>query len=142
MNELASLMWRRADTQEREMLNLLVWATPALILSEDEAGTELHEEHHSRAAGLNQRLAAAGLDEWDGLIERAPQKQQEEEEKKNALSNQLEDKEQAYLRRGEQSNVLRAEEQIMIGSKHAAPCEGSTQMIQAKLPKEELPVDE
>ena len=44
---------------KREMLNLLVWAMPALILSEDEASVELHKEHHSRSAGLNQRLAEA-----------------------------------------------------------------------------------
>ena len=37
-------------TQEREKKNLLVWSKPALILSEDESGTELHKEHHSRAA--------------------------------------------------------------------------------------------
>ena len=66
----ASLMWKGDDTQEHEMLNLLVWAIPVLILSEDEAVTELHKEHHSRAAGLKQRLAAAELDEWDGLIAR------------------------------------------------------------------------
>ena len=59
VNELASLMWRRDDTQEREISNLLVQVIPALILSEDEVGTELHKEHHSRVAGLNQRLAAA-----------------------------------------------------------------------------------
>ena len=65
MSEIASPMWRWLDTQEREMLNLLILAIPALILGEDEVGTELHKEHHSRAARLNQRLAAAELDEWD-----------------------------------------------------------------------------
>ena len=62
------------------MLNLLVWAIPALILSEDDTSTELHKEHHSKAAGLNQRLAEAERDEWVNLIERAQRKQQEEEE--------------------------------------------------------------
>ena len=62
MNELQSPTWREADTQEREMLNLLAWIA-ALILGEDEMGTELHKEPHSRAAGSE-------LDEWDGLIER------------------------------------------------------------------------
>ena len=104
LDELASLMREGDDTQEREMLNLLVWAIPALILREDEAETELHNEHHSRTAGLNQRLAAAGQDEWDGLIERRCQKQQDEEERRNANSNQVEDKEQTYLRRDEQSS--------------------------------------
>ena len=47
------------DTLKRELLNLLVWAMLALILSEDEASTEPHKEHHSRSAGLNQRLAEA-----------------------------------------------------------------------------------
>ena len=84
MNEQESLMWRGADTQEREMLNLLVRAIPALIQREDETGMELHKEHRSRA-GLNQRLAAAELDEWAGMIVRALQKQQEEEKEKCAL---------------------------------------------------------
>ena len=65
MNELASHMQRREDTLKRELLNLFVWAMPALILSEDEASTELHKEHHSRSAGLNQRLAEAERDEWE-----------------------------------------------------------------------------
>ena len=82
------------------MSNLLVWATPALILSEDEAGTELHKERQSRVAGLNQRLAAAEQGEWDGPIERARQKQQEKEEMISPNSKQFEDKEQA-----EQSNL-------------------------------------
>ena len=42
-----------------------------LILSEDEAGTGLHREHHSKTAGLNQRLAAAEGDGWHGLSKRA-----------------------------------------------------------------------
>ena len=104
LNDLVYLMRVEEDTQVSEMLNLLVWAMPALILSEDEAETELHNEHHSRTAGLNQRLAAAGQDEWDGLIERRCQKQQDEEERRNANSNQVEDKEQTYLRRDEQSS--------------------------------------
>ena len=44
--------------------------------------TELHKEHHSRSAGLNQRLAEAERDEWGGLIQRAHKKQQDEEERK------------------------------------------------------------
>ena len=92
LNEVASLMRKGDDTQEREMLILLVWAIPALTLSADEAGTERHTEHHSRAAGLNQRLAAAERDEWNGKMERASQKQQEEEKICNLNSTQLEDK--------------------------------------------------
>ena len=71
----------------------------AIILSEDEVSTDLHKEPHSRSAGLNQRLAEAERDEWRGLIQRAHKKQQDEEERKNANSNQSEDKEQAYLRK-------------------------------------------
>ena len=50
-------MWMGIETPKREMLNLLVWAIPALLLSEDDATVELHKEHHSKTAGLNQRLA-------------------------------------------------------------------------------------
>ena len=60
----------------------------ALTLSEDEASTELHKEHHSRAAGLNQRFAEAEREDWGGLIQRAHKKQQDEEERKNTNSNQ------------------------------------------------------
>ena len=80
MNELASHMQRREDTLKRELLNLSVWVMPALILSEDEASTELHKEHHSRSAGLDQRLAEAEGDEWGGLIQRALTKPQESEQ--------------------------------------------------------------
>ena len=65
---------------------------------------ELHKEHHSKAAGLNQRLAEAERDEWTNLIERARRKQQEEEEKRNKCSNQLEDKEQALPQESEQGD--------------------------------------
>ena len=82
LNELSSHMQRGEDTLKLEMLNLLVWAMPALILSEDEASTVLHKEHHSRSAGLNQRLAEAERDEWGCLIRRAHKKQQDEEERK------------------------------------------------------------
>ena len=47
-------------------MNLLVWAIPAMILSDDEAGRELRKEHKSKTAGLNQRLAAAEGD--DGTV--------------------------------------------------------------------------
>ena len=73
LNELSSHMQRGEDTLKRELLNLLVWAMPALILGEDEASTELHKEHHSRSAGLNQRLAEAERDERGGLIQRSTQ---------------------------------------------------------------------
>ena len=148
LTELASLMWRRDDTQEREMLDLLEWAIPALELSEVETVTGLHQEDHSRAAGLNQRLAAAEQDGWDGLIERALQKQLEEEDRKHANSNQLADKEQPYLRRMNRAvpkannGCLRAAKKITMGGKQATPCEETTKMIQAKLPREELPEDE
>ena len=59
MNELASHMQRGEDTLKRELLNLM--------LSEDEASRELHKEHHSRSACLNQRLAELERDEWRGL---------------------------------------------------------------------------
>ena len=113
------------ETLKRELLNLLVWAMPALTVSEDEASTELHKEHHSRSAGLNQRLAEAERDEWGGMIERAHKKQQDEEERKNTNSNQLEDKEQAYLRKVNRAmfkannGCLRAAKQNMLGE-HAS----------------------
>ena len=74
MNELASPIWREADTQEREMLNLLVWAP---ILSEDEMGTELRKEY------LPTSQEGQALSWTSGLIEWALRKLQEEEEKKN-----------------------------------------------------------
>ena len=92
-------------TLKREMLNLLVWAMPALKLSEDEASTELHKEHHSRSAGLNQRLAEAERDEWGGLIQRALTRQQDDEERKNENSNQLEEKRAGIPQESEQSNL-------------------------------------
>ena len=130
------------------MLNLLVWAIPALILSEDDTSTELHKEHHSKAAGLNQRLAEAERDEWANLIERAQKKQQDEEEKKNKCPNQLEDKEQAYLRKVNRAifkannGCLRAAKQILMGGAQATPCDETTKMIQAKLPEDDLPEEE
>ena len=148
MNEFASHIQRREDTLKRELLNLLVWVMPALILSEDEASTELHKEHHSRSAGLNQRLAEAERDEWGGLIQRALMKQQDEKERKNANSNQLEDKEQAYLRKANRAifkannGCLRAAKQIMMGSTQATPGEETTKMIQAKLPRDDWPEEE
>ena len=96
--------------------NLLVWAIPTLILREDEAATELHKQHHSRDSN--------GM---DGLIESA--QQQEEVEKRNANSTQLEDREQAYLKRVNRAifkannGSLRAAKQAMTGSKQATPAE-------------------
>ena len=148
VNELVSHMQRGEDTLKRELLNLLVWAMPALILSEDEASTELHKEHHSRSAGLNQRLAEAERDEWGFLIQRALMNQQDEEERKNANSNQLEDKEQAYLKKVNRAifkannGCLRAAKQIMMGSTQATQGEETTKMIQAKLPRDDLPEEE
>ena len=117
------------------MLNLLVWATPVAILSEDEAGTTLHKEHHLRAAGLNQRLAAAVQDDpWigrEGMSETAGRRGKEKRE--------LEDKEHAYLMRSEQSKLQSKEwmpescETIVMGSKQATPGEETTKMTQAKL---------
>ena len=69
MSELASLMWRGADSQEREMLN---FAGMGDTSTHSEAGMELQKEHHSRAAGLNQRLAAAELDDCDHRSHRSP----------------------------------------------------------------------
>ena len=140
-------MRTRIDTPKREMLNILVWAIPALILSEDDTSTELHKEHHSKAAGLNQRLAEAERDEWTNLIERA-QRKQDEEEKKNKCPNQLEDKEQAYLRKVNRAmfkannGCLRAAKQILMGGAQATPCDETTKMIQAKLPEDDLPEEE
>ena len=87
INELSSHMWMGIDTPKREMLNLLVWAIPALLLSEDDTSAELHKEHHSKAAGLNQRLAEAERDEWVNLIERARRKQEEEERRISVPTN-------------------------------------------------------
>ena len=142
--ELSSHMWMGIDTPKREMLNLLVWAIPALLLSEDDTSIELHKEHHSKSASLNQRLAEAENEEWTKLIERARRKQQEEEEKKNMYSNQLEDKEQAYLRKVNRAifkannGCLRAAKQILMGGTQASPSDETTKMIQAKLPKDDL----
>ena len=91
-------MRKGEDTREREMMNLLVWATPDLILVEHETGAELHKEHHSRTAELHPRLTAPEKDDWDGLIERSCRKQ-EDEGRKHLSSNEREDKEQPYLRR-------------------------------------------
>ena len=137
-------MWMGIDTPKREMLNLLVWAIPALLLSEDDTSVELHKEHHSKTTGLNQRLAEAERDEWTNLIERARRKQQEEEEKKNMCPNQLEDKDQAYLRKVNRAifkannGCLRAAKQILMGGSQAPPCEETTKMVQGKLPKDDL----
>ena len=144
MNELASHMWMGIDTPKRETLNLLVWAIPALLLSEDDASVELHKEHHSKTAGLNQRLAEAERDDWTNLIERARRKQQEEEEKKNMCPNQLEDKDQAYLRKVNRSDFkvnngcLRAAKQILMGGSQAPPCEETTKLVLGRLPKDDL----
>ena len=144
INELSSHMWMGIDTPKREMLNLLVWAIPALLLSEDDTSIELHKEHHSKSASLNQRLAEAEREEWTNLIERARRKQQEEEEKKNICSNQLEDKEQAYLRKVNRAifkannGCRRAAKQILMGGTQAPPSDETTEMIQAKLLKDDL----
>ena len=144
IGELSSHMWMGIDTPKREMLNLLVWAIPALLLSEDDTSVELHKEHHSKTAGLNQRLAEAERDEWTNLIERARRKQQEEEEMNNMCPNQLEDKEQAYLRKVNRAiykannGCLRAAKQILMGGSQAPPCEETTKMVQGKLPKDDL----
>ena len=81
------------------------------------------------------------------MIERARRKQQEEE-KRNQCPNQLEDKEQTYLRRVNRAifkannGCLRAAKQILMGGAQATPCEETTKMIQAKLPKDDLPEEE
>ena len=144
INGLFSHMWMGVDSPKRELLNLLVWAIPALILSEDDTTLELHKEHHSKAAGLNQRLAQAERDEWTNLIERARRKQEEEEAKKNKCPNQLEDKEQAYLRKVNRAifkannGCLRAAKQILMGGTQAPPCDETTRMNQGKLPRDDL----
>ena len=79
LNELASHMQRGDDTPMRELLDLLVWAMSALILSEDDESTDLHKEHHSRSAGLDQRLAEPEQDEWRSLIQRAHREQQDDD---------------------------------------------------------------
>ena len=106
-----------------------------VISSEDNESTELNKEHHSRSAGLDQRLAEAERDAWESLIRRAHRKQQDEDERKNTNSNQLEDREQAYLRRVNRAifkannGCLRAARQIMLGSTQAPPGEETTKMI-------------
>ena len=115
------------------------------VLSEDDTSTELRKEHHSKSAGLNQRLAEAERDEWANLIERARRNQKEDEEKKNTCPNQLEDKEQAYLRNvyraifKPKNGCLRAAKQILLGGTQATPGAETTKMIQAKLQKDDLP---
>ena len=74
----------------------------------------------------------------------AQKKQQEEEERKNANSNQLEDKEQAYLRRVNRAifkannGCLRAAKQIMLGSTEGTPGDETTKMILVKMLKDDL----
>ena len=99
--------------------------------------------------GLDQRLAEAELDEWGSLIQREHKKNSRRKRKeKNANSNQLEDKEQACLRRVNRAifkannGCLRAAKQIMLVSTKAAPGDETTTMIQAKLPKDDLPEEE
>ena len=58
--------------------------------------------------------------------------------------NQLEDKEQAYLRKVNRAifkannGCLRAAKQILMGGTQAPPCDETTKMIQGKLPKDDL----
>ena len=78
---------------------------PVLILSEDEASTELHKEHHSRSAGLNQRLAKAERDEWGGLIQIAHKKQQDEEERKKHELQPIGGQRTGIPQESEQSNL-------------------------------------
>ena len=105
INELSSHMWMGVDTPKREMLNLLVWAKPALLLSEDDTSIELHKEHHSKSASLNQRLAEAERDEWTNLIERARRKQQEEEEKEEHVPKPILGQRTSLPQKGEQSDL-------------------------------------
>ena len=70
---------------------------------------------------------------------------------KNTNSNQLEDKEQAYLRKVKQSNLQSKQRMPESGetdhvgkqaSKQATPREETTKLIQAKLPRDDLPEEE
>ena len=89
-------------------------------------------------------LESEERDELGGLIQRALTKQQDDEERKNANSNQLEDKEQAYLRKVNRAifkannGCLRTAKQIVMGCKQPTPGEETTKMIQAKLPRDDL----
>ena len=102
----------------------------------------MRKEHHSKATGLDQKLAEAEREKWANLIERVQRKQQDEEEKKNKCPNQLEDKEKAYLRKVNRTifnnGCLKAAKQILMGGTQASPCDEITKMIQAKLPKDDL----
>ena len=68
------------------------------------------KEHHSRAAGVNQRMAATEKDKWDGLVERANPKQQDEDERQN--SNQFKDKKQTVPQKSERSH-LQSKQQLL-----------------------------
>ena len=67
---------------------------------------------------------------------------------KKTISNRLEEKEQAHLRKVNRAiykannGCLRAAKQIMLGCKQATPGEETTKMIQAKLPRDDLPEEE
>ena len=145
MNELASHMQRREDTLNRELLNLLVWAMPALTMSEDEASTELHKEHHSRSVGLDQRLAEAERDEWGGLIQKALTKQKDDDERKKRELQPIGGQRAGIPQESEQSNIQ--SKQWMSDSSEAdhdgkpTPGEETTKMIQAKLPRDDLRED-
>ena len=106
------------DEFASHMQNLLVWAMPALILSEDEASTELPKEHDSRSAGLNQRLAEAERDELGSLIQRA--KQQDDEERK---------KRELQPIGGQRARIPQENEQSNFQTKQRMPKNGETDHV-------------
>ena len=75
----------------------------------------------------------------NGLTEKASQKQQDEEERNDSNSNQLQDMEQTNFMRVNRAifktncECWWAAKQIMIGSKQAAPGDDTTKLFQALL---------
>ena len=115
---------------------MLVWVIFALILHEETGEGELHKSHHSRAAGVRQRLAA--LKTRVDLIATTTEKQNRMEE--TLKSNHLNEKNNhtSRERTGHEAinGCLRLAKQITIGSTQAEPCEETTSVIKTKLPED------
>ena len=88
-SEHASHMARRAGCDKKFLTNLVRWAAHALTVGSDSLKDPMHKAHFPRAAGLSQRFAATD-------VSNAMKRQMEKPTR--PTSNQLEDKDQAYLR--------------------------------------------
>ena len=98
IQEPARVMHRNTLRRDRSCPNMLVWAIPALILHKVAGEEQLHKTHHSRAARLRQRLAAAEKRRVGSSHHEILCKKQKEMEQ-TMRSNQLLDKPQSYFRK-------------------------------------------